>query len=750
MPNFSPRPAQKRLLRYKRGKMGVAAVPGSGKTWTLSYLAAQIIKTTNLTNDQEVLIVTLVNSAVDNFANRINSFIKAMGLLPGLGYRVRTLHGLARDIVAERPDLVGLSEGFQIIDEQETSRILADVVHAWLRAHPNALDDYFPPEMDADRRDLARREHLPRLVQDLAHAFIKRAKDEQHTPETLARQLRELPARLPLAEMGADLYRDYQRALAYRGGVDFDDLIRLAVEALDRDPAYLQRLQARWPYVLEDEAQDSSRLQEIILRKLTQHGNWVRVGDPNQAIFETFTTASPHFLRRFLIERGVRAAELPNSGRSTLSIIALANRLIEWTITAHPVPDLRAALTPPYIQPTPAGDPQPNPPDEQTFIHLARNKFAPDAEIKAIADSLERWLPANPDQTVAVLVPRNTRGFALAEELRRRQIEYAEMLRSTNATRLTAGALGNVLHYLSDPKSARKLATVFRVWRRADRDEEEAKAHVEAAAKLIRNCPHVETFLWPIPGADWLDSFEWTDENEHLYRLLSEFRLLVRRWQDATILPIDQLILTLAQDLFRDPAELALAHKLALVLKRTALANTDWRLPQLTDELTTVAKNERRFIGFSSDDTGFDPETYKGKPVITTMHKAKGLEWDRVYLMSVNNYDFPSTQPYDRYIAEKWFIRDRLDLQAETLAQLDILAHPDQYAWYEEGAATEQARLDYAAERLRLLYVGITRAKTELIVTWNTGRTGEAQAAIPLTALQAYCDTTQPSEQIEH
>ncbi len=55
------------------------------------------------------------------------------------------------------------------------------------------------------------------------------------------------------------------------------------------------------------------------------------------------------------------------------------------------------------------------------------------------------------------------------------------------------------------------------------------------------------------------------------------------------------------------------------------------------------------------------------------------MEWDRVYLMSVNSYDFPSGQPYDQYIAEKWFIRPSrhmqtdgpLNLQAEALAQLE-------------------------------------------------------------------------------
>jgi len=128
--------------------------------------------------------------------------------------------------------------------------------------------------------------------------------------------------------------------------------------------------------------------------------------------------------------------------------------------------------------------------------------------------------------------------------------------------------------------------------------------------------------------------------------------------------------------------------------------------------------------------------------VVTTMHKAKGLEWERVYLMSVNNYDFPSLQPYDRYIAEKWFVRDGLNLEAEALAQLESLGTSNEYEWYAEGAATGQARLDYVKERLRLLYVGITRAKKDLIVTWNSGRTGEQTQAIPFAALQGWWESS--------
>ena len=753
---FRPRPKQQEILTYAGGKMGVSAVPGSGKTHTLSFLAAQLVTSGVLEDDQEVLVVTLVNSAVDNFAGRVASFVQRRGLLPYLGYRVRTLHGLAHDVVRERPALVGLSDDFQIVDERAADQIRQDAAEAWLRANPAAADEFLSLDLDEGKRDWVRRSQWPTLVSDVALSFIRQAKDLQLTPADVRERLDGFPQPLPLVELGWAIYADYQRALTYRGAVDFDDLIRLALQALQLDAEYRQRLRHRWPFILEDEAQDSSRLQEQILRLLAgPDGNWVRVGDPNQAIYETFTTANPQFLRNFLKETGVVPREMPNSGRSTHSIMGLANHLIDWTQEDHPVEAVRDALSPPHIEPAPPGDPQPNPPDDPAQVRLIARKFSPAEELQAVADSLAQWLPEHSGDTVAVLVPRNERGFEVAGELKKRNLPYVELLRSTGATRETAGALGNVVNYLGDPASPVKLATVYRVWRRHASTQEEPVAHLERVARALRQCRQVEDFLWPRLERDWLDGLEVAGEFPHVREQLAAFRELVRRWQGATLLPIDQLILTLAQDLFRKPADLAVAHKLAVVLRRASDSHPDWRLPELTQELAVVARNERRFLGLSGDDTGFDPDRYKGQVVVATVHKAKGLEWDRVYLMSVNNYDFPSALAHDSFISEKWFVRDELNLEAEALAQLKAL-HVGQDAIlpiggqvgnlsyvYVEGKATQQARLSYAAERLRLLYVGITRARKELIITWNTGRRGDQQPAVPFIALQTFWEGKQ-------
>jgi DNA helicase-2/ATP-dependent DNA helicase PcrA len=238
--------------------------------------------------------------------------------------------------------------------------------------------------------------------------------------------------------------------------------------------------------------------------------------------------------------------------------------------------------------------------------------------------------------------------------------------------------------------------------------------------------------------------------------MLSEFRQAACRWHMASSLPIDQLILTLANDLFRSAAELALAHKLALLLRDVAAGKPAYRLAELVEELASIARNERRFLGFSSEDSGF--KAPEGKVTVATMHKGKGLEWDRVYLMSVNNYDFPSGEPHDTYIAEVWYVRDSLNLEAEALAVLNFLS-----GWQpagdvsslpsavDEGEATRAARLQYVSERLRLLYVGITRAEKSLVVTWNTGRrpSQKLQRAVPLLALYDYWEKRTASTGLE-
>jgi DNA helicase-2/ATP-dependent DNA helicase PcrA len=721
------RPHQKEILRYRGGKMGISAVPGSGKTWTLSALAAKLIRDGTIEPDQEILIVTLVNAAVDNFSNRIALQLQVDHQFPGFGYRVRTLHGLANDIVRERPDLAGLGTNYQIIDEVEASRIIQSIAQDWLKANI----DFYEPLLDVDEHKkqfvYEDKRNLPALVESVAKAFIRLAKDRQLTPDNLRHLLSETPVALPLAEMGTEIYRDYQNALIYRGSVDFDDLIRLALRCLRSDETLVKGLQNRWPYILEDEAQDSSLLQQEILSILAgDNGNWVRVGDPNQAIYETFTTANPHYLLEFLERPDVENRALPASGRSTSSIIDLANQLINWTRMQHPNANARQALNLPLIQPTTPNDPQPNPPDCPECLRLIEEMFTPDQEIKFVVNAVESFLEEHSDQTIAILCPRNQRGFKFVDELKRRGLPCVDsLLQSTTATRLSTGAIANILAYLGDPKNSQKLSNAYRVWRRAEREDEEKWPFFKSIGSLIKGCEQLEDYLWPTGSNNWLEKIDTEQEDPITLEELQAFRDVVRRWQKSIFIPIDQLILTISQDLFLSPMELALAHKLSTLLRQLSDAHPDWRLPEFTEELANIARNERKFLGFSQEDEAFEPDRYPGQVVVATMHKAKGLEWDCVFLTSLNNYNFPSGEDYDQYQSEKWYIRDHLNIEAETIAQLKTLVENHTFDWYQIGEASHDARQEFIRERLRLLFVGITRARRWLTCTWNNGRASQ-------------------------
>ncbi len=767
------RPTQEKILRYEGGRLGISAVPGSGKTFTLSLLAAKLMQklaSAGPMDEREVLVVTLTNAAVENFRLRINQFVQSRRLLPG-GYRVRTLHSLAHDIVRERPSLVGLPENFDIVDERAIQESKREAVISYLRTHPDALGAYIKPEFLNNPRRIER--HLLETAQEIAEAVIRRMKDLRTDAVKLDKALSQQSGEWPLLAFGLQIYKDYQRSLHVRGAVDFDDLILLALRALETDENFLARLQRRWPYVLEDEAQDSSALQERMLGLLTaSHGNWVRVGDPNQAIHTTFTSADPSFLRNFVRREDVCELPLPNSGRSAQPIIDLANYFADWSREQHPVLPADKALFLPRILPTGPDDPQANPDPGDPAVYIYDRPLSPDEEIDTLLASLRRWLPNHSQKTVAVLVPDNRRGAEFGRAFENVSLPYDDsLLQSTSATRVAVEVLVKVLRYISQPHSPTHLPALWSTvwWRRRARalSLSESGAEIGPSAseppgrlgrvpdgateknsvrgedlpepvsifgKALGRLRYPERFVSPAASDDWLNGIGWLDEHEGFRTVVESFRTDLRRWCAATVLPIDELILTLGHDLFSEPTDLALAHSAAVLLAKRVREQPHLRLPDLTKELEESARNRRRLLGFSADARGFEPSP--GEVTIATMHTAKGLEWDRVYLASISNYSFPSGGDEDTYRGERWFVRDSLNLTEEALEQTKQL-HMGTLDEYVPGKATKKARQGVAAERLRLLYVGITRARRELILTYNTGSRYETHPNAPALAFKA-------------
>ena len=723
MPEAILRKSQEKILEYRSGKMGVSAVPGSGKTWTLSHLAAKLIMTADLEDDQEILILTLTNSAADNFSSRIGKILHDSKLIEGFGYRVRTLHGLANDIIHIRPELAGLPNDYAIIDNPETSAILDEEVRRYMKTHPEFFDDLV--DLEAPERQLQKfkDDDFPKLMRDVAGAWIQQAKDLGQSPSDLQFLVDQLEKRAELVNACNEIYAGYQTALNNRVGLDFSDLISLAYRCLQNDPELLNLLRHRWPYVLEDEAQDSSALQQKILELLCRsEGNWVRVGDPNQAIYESFTTANPELLKAFIRQNDVLAVDLPESGRSCPAIISIANMLIDWSSTKHPNMNVRDALSLPHILPTPNGDPQQNPNNRPDSLSLNTRLFTPQEEIGFLIKDINAYRLSHPKDTIAVLATLNSRVAVLSDTLAKAGLPVCtELIRLAEPVRLSAGAVANILLAINYPEFPANLKAAFRVFHRADKENEDLWSLVEGAGKWLAALKQTEFFLYPKTNQDWKQDAGAFGLNDAQIYMLEAFRLLVYDWHQAAILPLDQIIQVISMDLDLTQAETAAVYRMAVYVKDLQQKMPDSPKSALIQELIEIAKNNRNFTSFSEDKGGFEPDAHPGEVVVATFHKSKGLEWDKVYLTSCSNYDFPSGEPGDSYIAESYVLRDRLNLQAEALAQMQQLLEGKTLQDFHRGYAAFSARDTYIRERLRVLYVGITRARKSLTLTVNNG-----------------------------
>jgi len=722
---FQPRPAQAEILSYDGGFLAISAVPGSGKTVTLAALATELIAR-GLPEGGAVMVVTYMNAAVDNLSHRIGGLLAAAGLLPGRAsapeaanpdtlaptpgrhYEVRTLHSLAREIVLEQPGLAGVVPAFPVLDDRTSQALLDRAVENWLAGHPTMWNLL----LDVDTADA--RHFWRQRIGEMAAAVIQVAKNRRWRPPAILARIAGRPDP-DFLRMAVEIYGLYQSYVETTGGLDFDDLVWRAVDLLEAHPDLLARMRRRWPVVLEDEAQDSVPLQEELLTLLAgPQGNWVRVGDPNQAITSTFTAAHPRYLRAFMERPDVRTITMSETGRCAPRIMALANHLVEWVCREHPLPEIRAgALRFQRMEPVPPDDPQPNPPDEprNIAIHVQGYARRQEEELPRVARLLERYLARFPDRTLAVLVPTNEVGYRMAEVLAARGLPYEELLESSTQARGVAGVLGTLLAFAAAPLDREKVARALESL--VDREWLPLAQERTRLARLLRSCRATERLLFPAAGESPLAALPAGRATPEDLPRLAPFLDLLRRTLAAAALPVDQFVLVLAADLFSKPVELATAQQVAAFLRGLAEADPHLRLPDLAAELERIAAGRRRFAGLAEDDTGFTPPA--GRITVATQHRAKGLEWDFVCLVGIDRFWVP-------HDLGQTFLGSYEQLGGNPTATVQAqlrAAMGDPGAAPDTAAATRQANLETIAERLRLLYVGITRARRHLQISWS-------------------------------
>ncbi len=350
----------------------------------------------------------------------------------------------------------------------------------------------------------------------------------------------------------------------------------------------------------------------------------MRVGDPNQAINSTFTPADPIYFREFCdaCRQQGRLARMTQAGRSGRRIIDAANFVLRWSNQAKLTgPEQPFSLQ--MIQPVPPGDPQPdaNPQAEGQGLEL----YTPDdvyQTVERIGQRAIALFKKNPQGSAAVLVRTNEQGRFVARELYRWYLDKLPVYEVGQRDRQShvPAELLTLLQFCDRPHSPDYLKAALTTLT-------ERKLIPTQDLNALVSFP--EQFLYPGP----LDPPQSEAVSQARYYCTS---LLRARLQ----LPPHQLIPFLALTLDYDQTELATADKLAERIAQQSLGDSS--LPSILRVLTEIVLAEQ-FEPVEAED-GEQRYTRPGQLTVITMHKAKGLDWDYVFLPFLHENMIPGTQ----------------------------------------------------------------------------------------------------------
>jgi len=413
-------PAQSQAVNAPVGPLLVLAGAGTGKTRVVIARIAHLVR--RGARPSRILAVTFTNKAAREMIARAGKLLgKSGGEQPAKAEQpeISTIHSLCVRVLRRHATVLGYPARFAIIDrgEQESiaRKVLKELKVAEAVLRPGDLIDRISRWKSAAVRPDA--------------AFDTIAADA--------------PEAWTLAAAG---YRRYQHALRTAGAVDFDDLL-LVVEELFTNHEDVRRAEAgRFDHILVDEYQDTSGIQERILTALARdHKSLCVVGDDDQSIYAWRGAQISHILEFPQRWRGATVVRLEENYRSTPEIIQAANQLISCNTRRHGktlVSKAASGLPPAIVQ-------------AQDELDEARRV------VSDVEGRLQEGEVAPSEAVILVRTGEQTRVFE--QELRRRGIPYELIGSRSFFDRREVKDVMSFLRLLVDPDDDMALARIANV-----------------------------------------------------------------------------------------------------------------------------------------------------------------------------------------------------------------------------------------------------------------------------------------------
>ncbi len=289
--NADQRPA----VTHGDGPQLVLAGAGSGKTRVITYRAAWLVQERGV-DPARIAAVTFTNKAAGEMKGRVESLL---GIYP-LPAFVGTFHRFSLRLLRAYGGKVGLSRNFTILDSSDQLSLLKKAMKA-----EELSSDAYRPQAVLSAISSAKNKLLD------PHQFEAEADDFYRS------------------KVVAPAYRRYQALMREAGGVDFDDMIRLAVKLLQGDKALKSRLRDRFRFLMVDEFQDTNHAQlQLIFEVAGSGGNLTAVGDEDQGIYRWRGAELDNILDFEGSFPGATIRKLERNYRSTQNILDASGALV--------------------------------------------------------------------------------------------------------------------------------------------------------------------------------------------------------------------------------------------------------------------------------------------------------------------------------------------------------------------------------------------------------------------------------------
>jgi len=629
---ITPREDQKPVLDYQKGYMGISAVPGAGKTTILLALIIKLLE--RGINPERIFVLTYMDSAARNFRERIKNVRKNSSKLPNIS----TIHGLALRILKENGNYekLGLSSDFEICDDAGRSRILKEIASKL------------------------------KIEQKLAEEFDRAVSVFKIGGGSFTSEL--VDVKLKKFKM---FYQAYQESLRDFNLIDYDDMLTGSVKILKENSDILAHYQEICEYIIEDEAQDSSSVQQELIALLSgKHKNIIRCGDVNQSITATFSNADVEGFRRFITENN--NVSMNCSQRCIKDVWQFANALVNESSQKEEAKDAFFKM---FMAPVDGKNPRP---DGHEMCVLKEIFESSVDEKNYVLKIIKETLAKHPDYSVGILVRFNYQIAAwqnLIENSGLKVITRNECLEQKTIFKVIFTVMKIILNPFDNENVAYNydILADLGFYKRGLGAEirKYENSFIKINSDNIENLP-LEQFYWDL-----------------------------NYWVSLCYMTPDELAVKIGLSFFKSEIEKSNIYLISTLIKRIGIRNNS--LEYALSRLAELAKkpNLSGFKFFSEEDED-DKKFLAGKVQIMTMHKSKGDEFNLVFLPEMTEKILPLSI-------------GGINLKSSDFIESVKNLNPD----YKKKSEYELKK-EILSENLRLLYVAITRAKNKLYITTST------------------------------